>query len=39
VSYVLRPDPTRLAPSPPFDKEQDAWSRLVESFENRLRAH
>ncbi len=36
VSFVLRPDPTRLAPSPPFDAEQDAWARLVEAFENRL---
>ena len=36
VSFVLRPDPTRLAPSPPFDAEKDAWSRLVESFEDRL---
>ncbi|WP_020668235.1 hypothetical protein [Amycolatopsis nigrescens] len=37
VSFVLRPDPTRLAPSPPFDAEQGAWRKLVESFENRLR--
>jgi hypothetical protein len=36
VSFVLRPDPTRLAPSPPFDAEQDAWTRLVEAFESRL---
>jgi hypothetical protein len=36
VSFVLRPDPTRLAPSPPFDAEKDAWSRLVEAFEDRL---
>jgi len=36
VSFVLRPDPTRLAPSPPFDAEKDAWTRLVEVFENRL---
>ena len=36
VSFILRPDPTRLAPSPPFDTEQRAWQRLVESFENRL---
>lgn len=36
VSFVLRPDPTRLAPSPPFDAEQQAWRSLVESFENRL---
>ncbi|MFF5991482.1 primosomal protein [Prauserella flavalba] len=37
VSFVLRPDPTRLAPSPPFDAEQKAWQGLVESFEDRLR--
>lgn len=36
VSFVLRPDPTRLAPSAPFDQEQTAWQRLVESFESRL---
>jgi hypothetical protein len=36
VSFVLRPDPTRLAPSPPFEAEKDAWTRLVEAFEERL---
>ncbi|MGH3759098.1 primosomal protein [Actinophytocola sp.] len=36
VNFVLNPSPTRLAPSPPFDAEKDAWSRLVESFESRL---
>jgi hypothetical protein len=36
VSFVLRPDPTRLAPSPPFDAEVDAWQKLVEAFEERL---
>ncbi|GAB3464818.1 primosomal protein [Actinophytocola sediminis] len=36
VSFILRPDPTRLAPSPPFDTEQRAWQSLVESFEDRL---
>jgi hypothetical protein len=36
VSFVLRPDPTRLAPSPPFEAEQEAWTRLVEAFEERL---
>ncbi|MEV6901365.1 primosomal protein [Amycolatopsis sp. NPDC051372] len=36
VSFVLRPDPTRLEPSAPFDTEQSAWRKLVESFENRL---
>jgi len=39
VSYVLRPDPTRLAPSAPFDAERSAWHELVESFTERLRTH
>ena len=36
VSFVLRPDPTRMAPSPPFDAEREAWTRLMETFEGRL---
>lgn len=39
VSFVLRPDPTRLAPSPPFDAEVSAWRALMAGFENRLRVH
>jgi hypothetical protein len=39
VSFVLRPDPTRLAPSAPFDKEEAAWRSLVDAFEDRLRTH
>ncbi|WP_116041175.1 primosomal protein [Amycolatopsis palatopharyngis] len=39
VSFVLRPEPNRLAPSAPFDAEQSAWRKLVESFEDRLRSH
>lgn len=39
VSFVLKPDPGRLAPSAPFDTEQSEWRKLVEAFENRLRAH
>lgn len=39
VSFVLRPDPTRLAPSPPFDAEVAAWRALVTRFEDRLRSH
>jgi hypothetical protein len=39
VSFVLRPDPTRLAPSPPFDAEVAAWRALVTGFEDRLRPH
>ncbi len=36
VSFVVRPDPNRLAPSPPFDKEVAAWRKLVTGFEARL---
>ncbi|HEY0449815.1 primosomal protein [Actinophytocola sp.] len=36
VSFVLRPDPTRLAPSAPFDQEQASWQHLIEAFEERL---
>ncbi|HEX2298466.1 MAG TPA: primosomal protein, partial [Pseudonocardiaceae bacterium] len=39
VSFVLRPDPTRLAPSPPFDAEVQAWRTLVSRLEDRLRPH
>ena len=39
VSFVLRPDPTRLAPSAPFDAEEVAWRKLVASLEDRLLLH
>jgi hypothetical protein len=39
VSFVLRPDPNRLAPSPPFAAEVEAWQVLVRAFEDRLRTH
>jgi hypothetical protein len=39
VSFLLRPDPTRLAPSAPFDAEVAAWRALVGGFEDRLHAH
>lgn len=39
VNFVTRPDPTRLAPSPPFDKEVEVWRGLVSDFEDRLRKH
>ncbi|QFZ23312.1 hypothetical protein [Saccharothrix syringae] len=39
VNYVLKPDPTRLAPSAPFDDEVTAWRTLVAQFEDRLRVH
>jgi hypothetical protein len=37
VSFLLRPDPTRLMPSPPFDAEVAAWRALTGAFEERLR--
>ncbi|CRK59843.1 FIG026501: hypothetical protein [Alloactinosynnema sp. L-07] len=39
VSFILAPDPTRLAPSAPFDTESAQWNKLVQTFEDRLRAH
>jgi hypothetical protein len=39
VSFVLRPSPNRLPPSPPFDAEVEAWRGLVDAFEQRLRTH
>jgi hypothetical protein len=36
VSFVLRPDPTRLAPSAPYDAEVAAWKQLVNGFADRL---
>jgi hypothetical protein len=37
VSFITRPDPTRLAPSPPFDAEVAKWRELVADLEARLR--
>lgn len=39
VSFVVRPDPTRLTPSPPFDREAAAWRALEDRFLGRLRRH
>ncbi len=36
VSYLLEPDPSRLAPSPPFATEADSWRTLEHAFEGRL---
>ncbi|MEC3954836.1 primosomal protein [Nocardia sp. CDC153] len=36
VSYLLNPDPTRLAPNPPFEAEAEAWKALEAAFEARL---
>ncbi|HEX4102053.1 MAG TPA: primosomal protein [Pseudonocardiaceae bacterium] len=39
VSFLVRPDPTRLAPSAPFDAEAASWRVLVGGFEDRLHVH
>jgi hypothetical protein len=39
VSFVVRPDPSRLAPSAPYDAEVAAWRTLVTAFEERLHTH
>jgi hypothetical protein len=39
VSFLVRPDPTRLAPSAPFDAEAASWRALVGGFEDRLQVH
>jgi len=39
VSFVLRPDPTRLAPSAPFDAEVAAWKQLANDFADRLHSN
>ncbi|WP_280262905.1 primosomal protein [Nocardia wallacei] len=36
VSYLLEPDPSRMAPSPPFTAEAEQWRALEQAFENRL---
>jgi hypothetical protein len=36
VSFVVRPDPTRLAPSPPFHTEAARWRELVNELIDRL---
>ncbi len=37
VSFVLRPDPNRLTPSPPFQREATRWRDLEDRFLGRLR--
>lgn len=39
VSFITKPDPTRLAPSPPFDTESARFRELVEDVTNRFRTH
>jgi hypothetical protein len=36
VSFVIRPDPTRLAPSPPFEADAAKWRELADELEKRL---
>ncbi|NEW41132.1 primosomal protein [Nocardia cyriacigeorgica] len=36
VSYLLNPDPSRMAPNPPFTAEAQAWRELERNFEARL---
>ncbi|GAB2566488.1 primosomal protein [Nocardia heshunensis] len=36
VSYLLNPDPTRMAPNPPFEAESESWKALETAFEARL---
>ena len=36
VSFVIRPDPTRLAPSPPYEADAAKWQELVDDLEKRL---
>ena len=39
VSFVTKPDPTRLAPSPPFDREAVRFRELVDEMTKRFREH
>ncbi len=36
VSFIVKPDPTRLAPSPPFDEESARWAELTEDLESHF---
>lgn len=36
VSFLLEPDPTRLAPNPPYAAEAQSWRELERDFEARL---
>lgn len=39
VSFIIKPDPTRLAPSPPFDAESARFGELVDDLQVRLHSH
>jgi hypothetical protein len=36
VSFVIRPNPTRMVPGPPFDADAARWRELVVDLEKRL---
>ncbi len=36
ISAIVKPDPDRMAPAPPFDDEVAAWSLLVDTFAGTL---
>ncbi len=36
TSAIIKPDPDRMAPAPPFDDEVAAWSVLVDTFASTL---
>ena len=38
ASFIVKPDPTRLAPSAPFDAEVTRWRKLVVDLTERLHA-
>lgn len=39
VSFIVKPDPTRLAPTAPFDAEAARWRELSVDLQDRLHAH
>ena len=39
ISFVTKPDPTRLAPSPPFNREAARFGELVDEMTKRFREH
>jgi len=39
VSFIIKPDPTRLKPSEPFDADAARFRELVEDVTNRFRTH
>ncbi len=39
ISFVTKPDPTRLAPSPPFNREAVRFGELVDEMTKRFREH